>query len=54
MAAGPDTSYPTSLSAAVDLKLKQQCGFTVSVCVSDNSDVIFRLQSYGFDNTSGF
>jgi hypothetical protein len=45
---GPYTSYPTSLSAAVDWTLKQPCCLTVTICVSVNCDVIFSLRELRF------
>jgi hypothetical protein len=50
VATGPYTSYPTNFSAAVDWPLKQQCCFTVSVCVSANSDAIFSITEIRFRN----
>jgi hypothetical protein len=43
VATGPNTSYPTNFSAVVDWTLKQQCYFTITVCVPANSDVMFSL-----------
>jgi hypothetical protein len=45
---GPYSSYPSSFSAVGDWTLKQQCCFTVIVCVSDNSDIIFPLTELRF------
>jgi hypothetical protein len=48
MATGPYTSYPTNFSAVVDWTLKQQCCFTVSICVSASSDAIFSIADLRF------
>jgi hypothetical protein len=46
------TSYPTHFSALADWTLKQQCSFTVSVCISANSDVIISLRELRFQNNT--
>jgi hypothetical protein len=50
VATGPYTADLTNFSAVVDWTSKQQCCFTVSVCVSANCDVIFSPTELRFRN----
>jgi hypothetical protein len=50
VAKGLYTPNPTSLSAVSDWTLKHPFCFTVSVCVSVNSDVIFLFTDLRFRN----
>jgi hypothetical protein len=52
VATGPNNSYQTNFSAVVDWRLKQQCCFTVRVCVSANSDVIFSPAELRFRSSA--
>jgi hypothetical protein len=53
VATGPYTSCLTNSSAMAEWAFKQQCCFTVNVCLTANSDVIFWLSMLRFRNHIG-